>query len=183
MTLRIPLSPDQTLQTEFHEIERRLRKLEKAVGQTAGGTTVRVIGSGNGAGVNLQPLVDRITALENAVAGLGGTTPDDLPELGPVGPEAQAGIAPDPGIAEPPTGVAQHLLTEDATWGFPLRGLIGVVTSGEQTDPPYDVVNLLAGLTVGPISTPRIECTDMVVGGSFSPVETDQFVLASRVFF
>jgi hypothetical protein len=121
---------------------------------------VRVIGSGNGsAGVNLQPLLDRITALENAVAGMGGS--DDLPELGPVGADAQAGIAPDPGIAEPPTGVAQHLLTEDATWGFPLRGLVGVVTSGEQTEPPYDVVNLNAGLHVGHVQAADIVCVSL----------------------
>jgi hypothetical protein len=164
MSLRIPLGVDQTTQVEFHEIERRLRKLERAVGQAAGNTTVRVIGSGNGsAGVNLQPLLDRITALENAVAGLGGS--DDLPELGPVGSEAQAGIAPDPGIAEPPTGVAQHLLTEDATWGFPLRGLVGVETSGEQTEPPYDVVNLNAALHAGHMSTSNMECFNLHIHG------------------
>lgn len=130
MSLRIPLAPDQTLQTEFHEIERRLRKLERATGVSVV-TTIRVAGGGGSTPVvNLAPLIARIEALEAAI---GEVDLDDLPNLGPVGPTAQKGLAPSPGLYAPPTGVAEHVLTEDAVWGFPVRGLMQVVSSGDET--------------------------------------------------
>lgn len=154
MSLRIPLTSDQTLQVEFHEIERRLRRLEKAT--TSETTSIRVIGSGGTGAADLTSIYNRLAALEAAVA-------LEVPNLGPVGLAAQAGLAPSPGLGLPPTGVAQHLLTENATWGFPFRGLIGVETSGEQTDPPYDVVNLQAALTVGHVSAGNIVAADTSV--------------------
>lgn len=161
LTLRIPLSKDQTLAVEFHEIERRLRKLEKATG-TGSNATVRIIQSGGSGGttVNLTPIIARLDALEATV----GAIPDtDFDEFGGVGEESDHGLVPAPGTSEPPTGVAQHLLTEDGTWGFPLRGLIGVATSGEQDTPPYDVVNIQAGLSAASIVAGDIECNDLTV--------------------
>lgn len=156
MSLRIPLTPDQTLQVEFHEIERRLRRLEKAGKSDA--TTVRIIGGGGTGSADLTSIYNRLAALEAAV---GDTLEvDDIPNLVGVGSGAQKGLAPSPGLAEPPTGVAQHLLTEDATWGFPLRGLIGVATSGEDVALPYEIVDVSAGLHVaGPLAV-----GDLLVG-------------------
>lgn len=154
MSLRIPLTPDQTLQVEFHEIERRLRRLEKFTKSDS--TSIRVIGTGGTGAADLTSIYNRLAALEAAVA-------VDVPNLGPVGAAAQAGLAPSPGLGAPPTGVAQHLLTEDAEWGFPLRGLIGVATSGEQTSPPYDVVNLAAALTVWDVAAGNISAADASV--------------------
>ena len=157
MSLRIPLTRDQTLQVEFHEIERRLRRLERASGVSpAGGPNLvfNSTSSGGGATVNLQPILDRLTALEQTLAGLSTT---NQPDYGAVGAAARNGLVPTPGLSEPPTGVAQHVLTEDNFWGFPLRGLIGVATSGEQTEPPYDVVDVAAGMHVsGPIDVGEI---------------------------
>ena len=156
MSLRIPLTSDQTLQTEFHEIERRLRKLEKTTGVTVSQTVLRSSGTSSGT-VNLGPIYDRLTALETALVALGSFGIDDLPDYGLVGATETRGLVPTPSFAEPPTGVAQHVLTEDNYWGFPLRGLIGVSTSGEQTDPPYDVVDVAAGMHVsGPIAVGEI---------------------------
>lgn len=151
MSLRIPLTSDQTLQTEFHEIERRLRRLEKSVGVTVSQTVLRTSTSSSSS-VNLQPIYDRLTALEAAMVALGSFGIDDLPDFGGVGATEARGLVPTPGFAEPPTGVAQHLLTESGEWGFPLRGLIGVATSGEQTDPPYDVIDVSALHVAGPLS-------------------------------
>ena len=149
MSLRIPLAPDQTLAVEFHEIERRLRKLERETGVSSV-STIRVTGAGSSVPVNLSGILARLAALEAAI---GTVDVDSLPNLGPVGAGAQKGLAPSPGLALPPTGVAQHLLNEDAEWGFPLRGLVDVSTSGEHTDSPYDVVNVSAGVHVsGPVS-------------------------------
>jgi len=175
VSLRIPLTPDQTLQVEFHEIERRLRRLEKAQGNAASGS-VRIVSGGGSTSVDLTSIYARLDALEAGIIGV-----DDIPNLTGVGSAAQKGLAPSPGLAEPPTGVAQHLLTEDATWGFPLRGLIGVSTSGEQTDLPYDVVDVLAALHVtGPLSvadllsiTVRVTGLLLIQGGTLATCEDD----------
>ncbi len=161
MSLRIPLGSDQTLQVEFHEIERRLRRLERASGVSpAGGPNLIFNSTSSGSGgtaINLQPILDRLTALETALSLISTTNP---PDYGAVGASARNGLVPTPGLAEPPTGVAQHVLTEDNFWGFPFRGLIGVATSGEQTDLPYDVVDVSAALHVaGPFSV-----ADLLVG-------------------
>ena len=171
MSLRIPLTNDQTLQTEFHEIERRLRKLEKATGVTVSQTVLRTSTSSS-SGVNLQSVYDRLTALEAAVTALGSFGIDDLPDFGGVGATEARGLVPTPGFAEPPTGVAQHLLTESGEWGFPLRGLIGVSTSGEQTDPPSDVVNINAALHAGHLSVSNIECFDLHTHGDIEYNDT-----------
>ena len=157
MSLRIPLSPDQTLQTEFHEIERRLRRLEKQTGVNAGNTPIQVLGGGGGV-TNLQPLITRIEALETVVAAIPDPDDFDISVFGAVGPSSSTGIVPEPGVAVPPTGLAQHVLTEEAEWAFPLRGLAAVVTSGEQTDPPYDVMDINAALHVGHVSAAEIVC-------------------------
>jgi len=145
VSLRIPLTPDQTLQTEFHEIERRLRKLEKATGVQAGSSRVLISGSSGGGTTNLQPIYDRLNALEDAINAIPDPVTNDF---GGVGPTSAHGLVPAPGVPEPPTGVAGHVLLEDGTWGFALRGLVLVATSGEQTDPPFDVVTILGGLHV-----------------------------------
>ena len=153
MSLRIPLTSDQTLQVEFHEIERRLRKIEKGLGVNAGSTSVIRVsgGSGGTSTVNLQPIYDRLDVIETTLLDLAATPA--IVDYRVVGASSAAGLVPDPGVSEPPTGVAQHVLTEDNEWGFPLRGLIGVATSGEQTDLPYDVVDVSAALHVeGPLS-------------------------------
>lgn len=180
MSLRIPLTSDQTLQTEFHEIERRLRKLEKTTGVTVSQTVLRSSGTSSGT-VNLGPIYDRLTALETALVALGSFGIDDLPDFGGVGATEARGLVPTPGFAEPPTGVAQHLLTESGEWGFPLRGLIGVSTSGEQTDPPYDVVDLSAGVHIaGPVavgellvSMARVVGLLLIPGGTLATCEDD----------
>ena len=166
MSLRIPLAPDQTLSVEFHEIERRLRKLERETGVSSV-STIRVTGGGSSAPVNLSGIYARLEALE---ASLGEIDVDDLPNLGPVGDAAQKGLAPSPGLAEPPTGVAQHLLTEDAVWGFPFRGLVGVSTSGEHTDIPYDVLDVLSGVHIGgPVSVGELLVNTARVAGYLIP--------------
>ena len=157
MSLRIPLTSDQTLQVEFHEIERRLRKIEKGLGVNAGSTSIIRVsgGSGGGPAVNLQPIYDRLDVIETTLLDLAATPA--IVDYKVVGASSAAGLVPDPGVSEPPTGVAQHVLTEDNEWGFPLRGLIGVSTSGEQTDLPYDVVDVAAGMHVsGPIAVGEI---------------------------
>jgi hypothetical protein len=150
LSLRIPLTPDQTLQTEFHEIERRLRKLEKTTGVTPGGS-VRIVTSGGSSGttVNLQPIYDRLNDLESAIANLPEPVNNDF---GGVGPSSVHGLVPAPGVPQPPTGEAGHVLLEDGSWGFPFRGLISVATSGEQTSPPYDIVDVTAALQAQTIS-------------------------------
>lgn len=150
MTLRVPLGGDQTLQTEFHEIERRLRKLEKGVlGPTRSSSlnTLQIIGGGsNSTPVDLSQINARLSALENELANLTDPEEGTLSVFGGVGPSASQGLVPDPGTAEPPTGVGAHLLVEDSTWGFPFRGLAGVATSG--SDKAQDVLALSAGLHV-----------------------------------
>jgi hypothetical protein len=154
MALRIPLSPDQTAQVEFHEIERRLRRLEKTLGTNASqGSRITVFGSSGGGSVNLTPILARITALEDAVANISPTTYQDF---GGVGATSSRGLVPEPGVPEPPTGVAQHLLTESGEWGFPLRGLIGVATPGDETV-GSDTVNLEANL----IATGKVVATSL----------------------
>lgn len=171
MSLRIPLTNDQTLQTEFHEIERRLRKLEKATGVTVSQTVLRTSTSSS-SGVNLQSVYDRLTALEAAVTALGSFGIDDLPDFGGVGATESRGLVPTPGYAVPPTGVAQHVLTEDNEWGFPLRGLIHVGTSGEQTDPPYDVVSIDAAVQAGHLQVGDVECFGLNVNGDIEYRDT-----------
>jgi hypothetical protein len=161
MALRIPLTHDQTLQTEFHEIERRLRKLETAAAKIGTNSSV-ILGSGGTGSPSLGSVYARLTALEQALAALGAVT---VPELGPVGASAQAGIAPDPGLYAAPTGVAEHVLKEDATWGFPFRGLVQVGTSGEQTQPPYDVLNVFGGLQVGDVTAADVELFNLYING------------------
>ena len=145
MSLRIPLTPDQTLQTEFHEIERRLRRLEKATGVGINSSRVLIAGSSGTGTVNLQPIYDRLNDLEAAIAGI----PDPITtDFGGVGPASVHGLVPAPGTAVPPSGVAGHVLLEDGTWGFPLRGLVQVATSGSQIDPPYDVLSIQSALSI-----------------------------------
>ncbi len=123
---------------------------------------VTVIGSSGAGSVNLTPIIARIEALEDFIANLPSQTFNDF---GGVGGSANRGLVPTPGTSEPPTGVAQHLLTESGEWGYPLRGLIGVVTSGEQSDPAADVVALQAGLHAGNVSAGLITAKDVLVYG------------------
>ena len=169
VSLRIPLTSDQTLQTEFHEIERRLRRLEKSVGVTVSQTVLRTSTSSSSS-VNLQPIYDRLTALEAAMVALGSFGIDDLPDFGGVGATEARGLVPTPGFAEPPTGVAQHLLTESGEWGFPLRGLVSVVTATDQTDLPYDVLEVSAGMHVGgPVSVGEVLANTVRMVGYLIP--------------
>jgi hypothetical protein len=166
LSLRIPLTKDQTLQVEFHEVERRLRRLEKGLGVTPGGSVVRVASTtGGGSGsASLGSITARIEAIEAAIASL--PTISDIPDFGPVGGSASRGLVPSPGTAEPPTGVAQHVLTEDNDWGFPLRGLIGVATPGDETA-ACDVVNVNASLHVaGALSVDGVICNDIAISGT-----------------
>jgi hypothetical protein len=172
VSLRIPLSPDQTLQTEFHEIERRLRRLEKRTGTTAGNTTIQVLGGGAAQPVNLTSILNRLDALEAALAAIPDPDEFDIAVFGAVGTSSATGVVPAPGVPLPPTGVAQHLLTENATWGFPLRGLIGVATPGTQTDPPYDVVTLSAGLHAQNAQVSELECHNLHVNGQVEYQDT-----------
>lgn len=146
MSLRVPVEHGQTVQVEFHEIERRLRKLEKRTGIEAGGISrVTVLGSSGAGSVNLTPILARLDALEDALANL----PDqDINVFGGVGAASSEGLVPAPGTSEPPTGVANHLLSETGEWDFPLRGLIGVATDGEDVSEGEDVVDVSAGLHV-----------------------------------
>jgi hypothetical protein len=168
LSLRIPLTPDQTLQTEFHEIERRLRRLEKDVGVSAGTSTVIRVGGSGGSNrtVDLQPLLDRLDALEAAVTSLPPVV--TYSDFRPVGSNSTRGLVPDPRTNEPPTGVSQHVLTEDNEWGYPLRGLIDVATAGEQTAPPYDVVDINAGIHAQSLSAGEIVCVDAYVYGTLT---------------
>ena len=165
MSLRIPLSPDLTLQTEFHEIERRLRKLEKTTGVTVGGTTstrLLVSNSTTTGTVNLQPIYDRLNDLENAVANL----PEPITtDFGGVGVASVHGLVPAPGTAQPPTGVAGHVLLSDGTWGFPFRGLVQVATSGTESDPALDVITILGGLSV----LGSVQASELVVSVIHTP--------------
>jgi hypothetical protein len=164
VSLRIPLSPDQTLQTEFHEIERRLRKLEKTTGVTAGSSRVLIAGPSGTGVVNLQPIYDRLNDLEAAINGLPAPVTNDF---GGVGSGAVHGLVPSPGIYAPPAGIARHVLLEDGTWGFPFRGLVQVVTSGAQTDLPYEVLDINAGLHAFYLSVGVLEVGDVNVSGTF----------------
>jgi len=165
MSLRIPLTSDQTLQVEFHEIERRLRKLEKATGTTASTSIIRVSGGGGGSTVNLQPILDRLEALELQVAEI--PVDEEVPDFKPVGSTAANGLVPSPGTAEPPTGVAQHVLTEDNLWGFPFRGLVEVTTPGDETGDGSDTLDVDGSLHVaGGLSTHRIMAVNVVVLGA-----------------
>lgn len=164
MSLRIPLTKDQTLQTEFHEIERRLRKLERATGTAVGHTTVQVIGGGGGVSISdFRTVIERIENLEELVAGIGD--PSEIPDFGNVGPAALRGLVPSPDTPLAPEGVAQHVLTEDNNWGFPFRGLVQVVTSGEQSDPPNDVLSIQASVNTGNLSAGEIHTSNVTVMG------------------
>jgi hypothetical protein len=163
VSLRIPLSPDQTLQTEFHEIERRLRKLEKATGVTAGSSRVLISGNSGAGAVNLQPIYDRLNDLESAINAIPDPVTNDF---GGVGPAAVHGLVPTPGLLVPPTGIARHVLLEDGTWGFPFRGLVQVVTSGSQTDLAYDVLDINAALHLISMSAADITCGNFTVLGT-----------------
>ena len=148
MSLRIPLTSDQTLQVEFHEIERRLRRLEKTTGtQATSNTTVQFVGGGVTQKVDLKPITDRLDALEDAVTDLADPA-SVIGDFGGVGSTASRGLVPTPGVPSPPTGVAQHLVTESGSWGFPLRGLMGAVTSGSHTDIATDVIGITSSLTI-----------------------------------
>lgn len=167
MSLRIPLTPDQTLQVEFHEIERRLRKLERATGVLLpANVNVTNVSSGV-SNVNLQPIYDRLEALE-----LGVGDPVAVPELVGVGAGAQRGSAPSPGTGSPPTGIGEHVLKEDATWGFPLRGLVRVATSGEDTDLAWDIVDVNAALHAQAISVADVECHSLRTHGEVEYEDT-----------
>lgn len=182
MSLRIPLTKDQTLQTEFHEIERRLRKLERQTGVTVGSngttsnTTFQTIVQGGA--TNLDAIYARLAVIEEALRNL--SIPEaNLPELGPAGPDAQAGIAPDPGTGVPPTGVAQHLLVEDATWGFPFRGLMGVTTVGDSSGPGQDAINVEGTLNVNAdLTANRIEARSVTTLEGVT-LESDTYQLSS----
>ena len=168
MSLRIPLTPDQTLQTEFHEIERRLRKLEKATGVGINSSRVLIAGSSGTGTVNLQPIYDRLNDLEAAIAGL----PDPITtDFGGVGPASVHGLVPAPGTAVPPSGVAGHVLLEDGTWGFPFRGLIQVATSGEQTAPPYDLIDINAALSAQTLVTGDANISNLYTHGDVEYVD------------
>jgi hypothetical protein len=164
MSLRVPLTPDRTLQVEFHEIERRLRAMERRTGLQNSRTTLQIIG-GSGGAVDLKPITDRLNAIEIRLGSVGNPAAA-IPDFGGVGPESNRGLVPAPGTAEPPTGVGQHLLTESGEWGFPLRGLVGVATSGVQTDIPCDRVSILADVHMQDLSATRIECQDIAVYGT-----------------
>lgn len=150
MSLRIPLTKDQTLQVEFHEIERRLRKLEKSVGERVGSTTVYVSGSTAvprpGGTVDTTGLIARIEALELLVAGL--SEPTETPVFKGTGDFAAKGLVPEPDIHEPPTGIGEQYLEEDATWSFPYRGVVQLTTPGDATS-ATDNLHVSGSLTVG----------------------------------
>jgi hypothetical protein len=167
MSLRIPLTKDQTLQVEFHEIERRLRKLERSLGQPVGATTV-FVGGGTAvprptSGTDLSGVTARLDALEAIVSTLGTVT--EPVDFKAVGAYSANGLVPTPGTSEPPDGVADHVLKEDATWGFPFRGLVEVATDGTGES---DVVNIHAGLHVGSIQAADIVCSNIY--GTLSPM-------------
>lgn len=157
MTLRVPPGGDTTLRTEFNEIERRLRRLESAAGA---GTSKNVFVSFTGAVIDLNPIFTRLRALESATGGGGGSgssayIPSDFKG---VGTTSAHGLVPDPGGLAGPTGIDGHVLKEDATWGFPFRGLVQVATPGDETE-GTDKVNVSGSLLVGSnLSAADIEC-------------------------
>ena len=174
MALRIPLTSDQTLQTEFHEIERRLKKLERRTGITAGSsiTTIQSFGTGGASSPNLNPILARLDAIETALANLPEMDDVDFAVFGGVGPTASSGAVPAPETHVPPTGIADEVLQESATWGFPFRGLAQVETSGAQLDIPYDVLDLNAGLHVGHVSAANVSCYDLRTHGDVEYINT-----------
>lgn len=179
MALRIPLTRDQTVQTEFHEIERRLRKLERKTGVTVGGsvTTIQSIG-GTSSSVNLGPILDRLDAIEAALLALPDPDDVDFAVFGGVGATASSGAVPDPGTHLPPTGVADHVLKENATWGFPLRGLVQVTTPGDITF-AADSVNVLGSVGVaGDVSADEVDCRRVLTIEGVS-IEGDSYQLRS----
>ena len=151
MALRIPLSPDMTLQTEFHEIERRLRRLERNLGTGAGESHITVVAGSSGGGpqpaaaVDLSAIYARLDALEDTVATLDTAS---IPVFMPAGSSSAQGIVPDPGNAAAPVGLEEHLLKEDATWGFPLRGLVKVAKGTDDVTTLREVLDVLGGLHV-----------------------------------
>jgi len=168
LSLRIPLTNDQTLQTEFHEIERRLRKLEKSLGR-GGTTTILSMGGGGGGNVLAAPTVDlsqiedRLSTLETIVDGLDAVT---IPVFGPVGTNASSGIVPSPEQSDPPSEIADQYLQEDTTWSFPLRGLVFNATNGVADIDTHEVVDLHGGLHVGAVSASDVMTGDLHVFGS-----------------
>jgi hypothetical protein len=162
MALRIPLSPDQTLQTEFHEVERRLRALEKRTGVTVG-SSIRVVNTSSGAGVpiNLQPFLDRLTALEQQVNNLPTPVTNNF---GGVGATSAAGLVPAPGVPEPPTGLSEHLILENGAWGYPFRGMIQRATVDSLQ--LSETLDILGSLSVsGGLAVDEITCRDVTVLG------------------
>lgn len=176
MTLRIPLTPDQTLQTEFHEIERRLRKLEKSTGVQSGRTLIQV--TNEGGSTNLQSIYERLAVIESTLAS-SIVSVDDIQDLGAVGPNAHKGLAPDPGQGVPPTGVAQHVLTENAEWEFPFRGLIGVATPGDETEAGDSVFVLGSMSVIGNMAVNALSCESVTLDADDI---TDEMVIALRIF-
>jgi hypothetical protein len=123
-----------------------------------------------GSGSTVQ-LLNKIQELEKTVAeiiassgGDDGLTLDDVPNLGPVGPSATRGLAPDPGLRQPPTGLASHVLVEDATWGYPYRGLIRVATGDDDTF-GRDVINVHGGIHASDIIVGSADVYDLHVHG------------------
>lgn len=180
MSLRIPLSRDQTLAVEFHEIERRLRKLERSTGVSVAHSTIIATGNGNGSGtsVDLTGIQARLDALEATVSALVNVDDTSISVFGGVGPSSAEGTVPAPGVPLPPTGLAEHVLLEDASWGYPLRGLVQVATSGEDT--AQDMVNVEGHLQVlGTLSSGEVVTdTAKVIGflllnGNFGTCEDD----------
>lgn len=171
MALRIPLTPDMTLQTEFHEIERRLRKLEKVTGTASNSTTIKVVGGGGGA-VDLSAIYSRLAALESAVA-----QPVDLSglaEFQPAGDGSSKGLVPAPDEAAPPTGLADQYLEEDGTWSWPFRGLFNVATQGNENGYGGDTLNLLGSLGIlGNFSAQEIECLGVNLPGDYYQTKSE----------
>jgi len=164
MTLRVPPRADQTIQTMVQETERRLRRLEQRLGTRSEGATtiIRTVGGSSSVSMaDLTAINERISALEQTVADFISDSGVDVPVFGGVGLTSRRGLVPEPGVRTPPTGLASHVLVEDATWGYPFRGLIRVATSGEQTEPPFDVLNVHAGLTSLALTTGDLQCIDM----------------------
>lgn len=166
MSLRIPLAREQTTPVEFHEIERRLRRLERATGTGVGpNTRVTVIGASGGGTVNLTSILARIEALEDYISTLPNPI-ETYQDFGGVGATSNHGLVPAPGTSEPPDGLAQHLLTESGTWGFPHRGLLHVVTPGDETS-GSDTVNMQGNLTaLGTLSGYAVEAGSITVTGT-----------------
>jgi len=181
VSLRIPLTSDQTLQVEFHEVERRLRRLEHRTGVTVAGsvTTIQTFGSGgNGSAPNLNPILARLDAIETALANLPEMDDIDFPVFGGVGGTSSSGAVPEPGTHLPPTGVADHVLKEDATWGFPLRGLVQVTTPGDTTF-AADNVNVLGSVGLaGDLSADEVDCRRVLTIDGVS-LEGDSYQLRS----